>query len=184
MLKPFVIHLQLQNKGEVITDRRIRLDEADAHRLYDTLENTLLQTDTEPAQHQHAETALQDALGHLLQWAVGNRGIKDSNPYGIPEVRVALKALAQSKGWSEEQIKRGYYDAADSYWNPFYVGRNDGSIEPSRFPTLKAAESEIDRISATDYKGVANGDYYIDGPEELIQESGRRGYALPKKTSR
>jgi hypothetical protein len=58
---------------------------------------------------------LRHALGHLLQWANGNRGNKDCNPYAVPEVREALKALARSKGWSEERIKKGYYDAADEY---------------------------------------------------------------------
>jgi len=57
---------------------------------------------------------LQTALGNLLQWAAGNRGNKD-RPYAIPEVKDALKALARSKGWSEERVKSSYYDAADEY---------------------------------------------------------------------
>ena len=56
-----------------------------------------------------------DALGNLIQWAVGNRGTKTGNPYGIPEIRAALETLAKARGWSYESIKANYYDAADNY---------------------------------------------------------------------
>lgn len=56
-----------------------------------------------------------DALGNLLQWAVGNRGSKEGNPYGIPEIKAALQTLAKARGWSYENIKANYYDAADNY---------------------------------------------------------------------
>lgn len=38
------------------------------------------------------------ALVELLEWAVGNRGRKECNPYGIPEVKTALVALAKLNG--------------------------------------------------------------------------------------
>jgi hypothetical protein len=56
-----------------------------------------------------------DALGNLLQWAIGNRGSRDGNPYHFPEVKAALRALATAKGWDEEQIAKNYFDAADEY---------------------------------------------------------------------
>ncbi len=147
-----LIDIQLQDRGEVLTERRVRLDEADAHRVYDALEALLL-TETEAPdvlcdatfgeleqiailgsvddalmninavlqrrRNINSERAVtcdpESALGNLIQWAIGNRGGKDGNPYCVPEVREALKTLAQAKGWTEAQIKRGYYDAADEY---------------------------------------------------------------------
>ena len=37
-------------------------------------------------------------LCDLLEWAKGNRGSKHINPYGVPEVRAALKHLAKIQG--------------------------------------------------------------------------------------
>ncbi len=34
-----------------------------------------------------------NAMGNLLQWAVGNRGSKTGNAYCVPEVKDALRAL-------------------------------------------------------------------------------------------
>lgn len=44
------------------------------------------------------------ALMNLLDWAIGNRGSKECNPYSIPEVKEALEVLAMAqkrKGWGE-----------------------------------------------------------------------------------
>ena len=38
------------------------------------------------------------ALCDLLEWAKGNRGSKDGNPYMMPEVKAALKHLADLQG--------------------------------------------------------------------------------------
>ena len=35
------------------------------------------------------------ALVNLLEWAKGNRGSKHMNPYGVPEVKLALTTLAE-----------------------------------------------------------------------------------------
>ena len=37
-------------------------------------------------------------LCDLLEWAKGNRGTKEGNPYGITEVRAALEHLADLQG--------------------------------------------------------------------------------------
>lgn len=39
-----------------------------------------------------------NALCDLLEWAKGNRGRRDINPYGVPEVRAALEHLAKLQG--------------------------------------------------------------------------------------
>jgi putative IMPACT (imprinted ancient) family translation regulator len=52
---------------------------------------------------------------------------------------------------------------------PFYVGRNDGTGKVQRFATLKEAEARITEIEKTHPKAVHNGEFYVDGPEELIQ---------------
>jgi hypothetical protein len=41
---------------------------------------------------------LDEALRDLLEWVKGNRGRKDVNPYLVPEVKAALKVLAQVDG--------------------------------------------------------------------------------------
>lgn len=56
-----------------------------------------------------------DALGNLIQWAIGNRGPKAGNPYGIPEIEAALKTLGKAQGWTYGRIMESYYDAADNY---------------------------------------------------------------------
>lgn len=42
------------------------------------------------------ETELQTAMRGIIEWAKGNRGRKDINPYAVPEVKTALKALWNS----------------------------------------------------------------------------------------
>ena len=37
-------------------------------------------------------------LMELLEWAKGNRGSKENNPYSIPEIKAALKHLAELQG--------------------------------------------------------------------------------------
>ena len=37
-------------------------------------------------------------LAALLEWAKGNRGPKDNNPYCVPEVKAALDHLAYLQG--------------------------------------------------------------------------------------
>ncbi len=51
---------------------------------------------------------------------------------------------------------------------PFSVGRNDGKGKVTRHATLAEAEARIVQIEKTDPAGVHAGDYYVDGPEELI----------------
>ena len=53
---------------------------------------------------------LVDAMGHLLQWAAGNRGTKEGNPYGVPEVKDALIALGRVNGCTSQPM-----DSADAY---------------------------------------------------------------------
>jgi hypothetical protein len=54
------------------------------------------------------------ALGNLLQWSVGNRGSKTGNPYSVPEVREALKALHYAKH-GHDSDDTGLLNAADEY---------------------------------------------------------------------
>ena len=53
-----------------------------------------------------AAPAMYEALQNLLEWAKGNRGAREGNPYCKPEVRQALKVLASIQG------KKDYLDAA------------------------------------------------------------------------
>lgn len=39
-----------------------------------------------------------EALQDLLEYAVGNRGTREGNPYGHPEIRQAMKLLAKKQG--------------------------------------------------------------------------------------
>lgn len=50
-----------------------------------------------------------DALGNLIDWAKGNRGRKDVNPYCVPEIVDSLRALQSLNGCAD------YLDAADQY---------------------------------------------------------------------
>ena len=52
-----------------------------------------------------AAPAMYEALQNLLEWAKGNRGAREGNPYCKPEVRQALKVLASI------QDKKDYIDA-------------------------------------------------------------------------
>ena len=48
-------------------------------------------------------------LGAVLEWAKGNRGRKDVNPYGVPEVEAALRHLAHMQGredWLDVDTKK------------------------------------------------------------------------------
>ena len=51
---------------------------------------------------------------------------------------------------------------------PFYVGRNDGTGKTFRCATLQEAEAKIAELEHIYPVEVHNGDFYIDGPEELI----------------
>ncbi len=54
-----------------------------------------------------------DIMFHLcevLEWAKGQRGRKDGNPYLMPEIKAALKHLAQLQGisdWLDARTKKG-----------------------------------------------------------------------------
>ena len=37
-------------------------------------------------------------LCDLLEWGKGNRGSKNINPYGVPEIKAALEYLARLQG--------------------------------------------------------------------------------------
>ena len=55
--------------------------------------------DEEPNARLMAEApTLYTDLQNLLEWAKGNRGAKDKNPYSIPEVKQALTTLARIQG--------------------------------------------------------------------------------------
>jgi len=41
---------------------------------------------------------MEKVLKDLLEWAKGYRGRKDINPYCVPEVKAALKHLAEIQG--------------------------------------------------------------------------------------
>ena len=45
-----------------------------------------------------AAPEMYQVLCSLLEWAKGNRGSKDFNPYGVPEVKEALQAIAKLQG--------------------------------------------------------------------------------------
>ena len=58
---------------------------------------------------------------------------------------------------------------------PVSVGKNPINNEPGtmateiqRFATLEEGEAFISEIAKTDPEGVANGDYYVDAPEEMV----------------
>lgn len=52
---------------------------------------------------------------------------------------------------------------------PFTVGKTDDRrFKRQRFATMGEAEQHITTLEGTDPAGVHAGDYYIDGPEELI----------------
>ena len=49
-------------------------------------------------------------LCEVLEWAKGNRGSKSGNPYMIPEIKEALKHLAELQGikdYLDAKTKRG-----------------------------------------------------------------------------
>jgi len=70
----------------------------------------------------------------------------------------------------------------------FVVGRTDGlamkgttpPTERIRFINLAEAELWIDGQSQIDPNGVAAGEYYIDGPEELINPLDKYAKKMPK----
>ena len=68
---------------------------------------------------------------------------------------------------ASEQIEQLYAALTDI--PPFYVGRNDGTIKVFRFATLKEAEAKIEEFEDICPADVHNGEFYIDGPEELVQ---------------
>jgi hypothetical protein len=57
--------------------------------------------------------SMRRALGNLVQYAVGNRGSRDGNPYSKTEVKRALEALAYDVSGSYPDETP--LDAADSY---------------------------------------------------------------------
>lgn len=52
-------------------------------------------------------------LYDLLQWAIGNRGSKSSNPYSVPEVKAVLKAIAVERKFHSPNTN--YFDALDGW---------------------------------------------------------------------
>ena len=50
-------------------------------------------------------------LCDLLEWAKGNRGSKNTSPYGVPEMAAALQHIADLQG------RKNYLDAETKYWN-------------------------------------------------------------------
>ena len=57
-------------------------------------------------------TEEQQILGDLIQWAIGNRGRKDCNPYSVLEIKAALQYLAKLRGIDSTDFSK-YCDAAD-----------------------------------------------------------------------
>lgn len=43
-------------------------------------------------------TEAEKRLARLIEWAIGNRGSKNGNPYAIPEVEGAMAYLAKRQG--------------------------------------------------------------------------------------
>lgn len=43
-------------------------------------------------------TVYEDTLRGVMQWAIGNRGSKHTNPYLVPEVRAMLIEIAEHRG--------------------------------------------------------------------------------------
>jgi|WetSurSiteA1Bulk_404760.scaffolds.fasta_scaffold00038_72 hypothetical protein len=54
------------------------------------------------------EKELIKAMANLLEWAKGNRGPKDINPYMVPEVKQALELLSDLVG--EDDVKGTWKD--------------------------------------------------------------------------
>ncbi len=52
-------------------------------------------------------------LYELLQWCVGNRGSKSCNPYTVPQIKEALRAVALHRGFKD--VEKNYYDALDKW---------------------------------------------------------------------
>jgi len=47
-------------------------------------------------------------LANVIEWGKGNRGSKNKNPYGVPEIENALKFIAgmrRSKEWLDVDTK-------------------------------------------------------------------------------
>lgn len=62
-----------------------------------------------------AISALRKALGNLCQHVQGNRGSRSGNPYSVPEMKDALKALYFDKTGIETDEYQVYCDASDPY---------------------------------------------------------------------
>jgi hypothetical protein len=71
---------------------------------------------------------------------------------------------------ASEEVEQLYSELTDIL--PFYVGRNDGTGKVFRFSTLAEAEAKIADFETVCPADVHNGEFYIDGPEELVQEQG------------
>ena len=57
-----------------------------------------IQNSIERSVNKRSITVSEDTLKELMQWAIGNRGSKHTNPYTVPEVRNMLVEIAEHRG--------------------------------------------------------------------------------------
>ncbi len=62
-----------------------------------------------------ATERMRDALGNLCQHVMGNRGNKTGNPYSVPEMQEALKALHLDATGNYTSEYSDYVDAANGW---------------------------------------------------------------------
>ena len=62
-------------------------------------------------------TVSESTLRELIQWAIGNRGSKHTNPYLVPEVRAMLIEIAEHRGRFSAD---SWYDALVN-WGDHYL---------------------------------------------------------------
>ena len=57
-----------------------------------------IQNSIEKSVNKKSITVSENTLRELIQWAIGNRGSKHTNPYLVPEVRAMLIEIAEHRG--------------------------------------------------------------------------------------
>ena len=68
--------------------------------------------DIEKSINKKSITVSENTLRELMQWAIGNRGSKHTNPYTVPEVRAMLIEIAEHRG---RYGADSYLDALDKW---------------------------------------------------------------------
>jgi hypothetical protein len=132
---------------------------------------------------EQASNPIVRALADVLEWAKGNRGPKTGNPYGIPEVKNALKVLAREQGIGD------YFDVdtarlAESEDKPIKEARFDyATVDLRTIEGVKKAE----RLKAAGWTVVSSSPDVIQFQKKLgesIKEAadGRRIIASFQQT--